>query len=293
MEPVVVPAPAIVEGPATPIVIRPPEVHSAHDYALIAYLLTFLLFVPWFVVVLTIGAFGLLASPFLPFPVILPPVLPVWLTSIPFIGAILIILTFPGVGLPPSWFVYLGFGAAGLLIAIIFLAIVYFGTVRSINRGRYERARGWCLLFAILFLLPVFLVLVAPLSFFPTVILLVPVFFWFMAYGRLGEVIAKYGPVAVLGEAVPGVGMAGPPLPPALPPFAPVGPMPGPLMPGPMAPMGPMPMGPMPGQAPPEMPAQPTAPRVPTCPTCGRDLYYSANHRRWYCQKCDNPSGHL
>jgi hypothetical protein len=308
--PVFLPAPAIVEDRSKPVVIRPPEVNGAHDYAVIGYLLVFLMTLPWFIIVLTIGAFGLLASPYLPFPVILPPVLPVWLVSIPLIGPLLLILTFPGVGLTPSWFVYLGFGAIGLLAVLIFIAIVYFGTVRNINKGRYEKARSAALFFAVLFLIPVFLVLVAPASFFPTVVLLLPAFFFFMTYGRLGEVIAKYGPVAVLGEAVPGVGVAGgppgpmfggpPPMggpfagPPMGGPFA-VGPMGGPMPGGPMG--GPMPGGPM-GQFPGQMgmpaPSAPApAPKTPLCPTCGRDLYYSANHRRWYCQTCDGSSTHL
>lgn len=280
MEPVLVPAPAIVEGPAKPVVIRPPEVNAAHDFAVIGFVLVLLFFIPGLLIVLTIGAFGVLASPYLPFPVTLPPVLPTWLTSIPIIGAILVILTFPLVGLPASWFVYLGFGALGLLFIILFLGILYFTTVRAINRGRYERARGASLFWAILFIIPVFLVLAAPLTFFPTALLLIPAFFFFMTYGRLGEVTAKYGPIAVLGEAVPGVGMAGPP-PPPMPPPMPMGAMP--PIGGPMG--APFPTG-MPG--PPAPPAP--GPKTPSCPTCGRELYYSANHRRWYCQNCDNPS---
>jgi hypothetical protein len=298
--PVLLPPPAVVEDRSTPVVIRPPEVNAAHDFAIIAFLLVFLMTVPWFIIVLTIGAFGILASPYLPFPVILPPTLPTWLTSVPLIGALLVILTFPGVGLTPSWFVYLGFGVIGLLAVVIFLLILYFSTVRNINKGRYERARAATLFFAVLFLIPVFLVLVAPASFFPTVVLLLPAFFYFMAYGRLGEVIAKYGPVAVLGEAVPGVGVAGgPPGPPmvgaAVPPMVPMGGAPiGAIGGAPMAPMGSMPMGPYPspmGTQAPSAPAQ--APKTPQCPTCGRDLYYSANHRRWYCQTCDSSSSHL
>lgn len=283
--PILMPAPPIMEDRAKPVMIRPPEVNGAHDYAVIGYLLTMIYTFPWFIIVLTIGSFGLLASPYLPFPIILPPALPAWLTSIPLIGPILIILTFPGVGLTPSWFVYLGVGLVGLLAGIIFLSMVYFGIVRAINKGRYEKARGTSLFFAVLFILPIFLVLAAPLSFFPTVLLLLPAFFFFMTFGRLGEVIAKYGPVAVLGEAVPGMGMAGPSGAP-MPPFG--GPIAGPMVGGPMA--GPMggPMPPMPG-----MPGQPgVAPKTPLCPTCGRELYYSANHRRWYCQTCDNPTGH-
>jgi len=278
------PAPAIIEDRSKPVVIRPPEVNGAHDYALFGCLLVFLFTIPWFIIALTIGALGLLASPYIPSSVILPPVLPAWITGIPLIGTLLLILTFPGVGLPPLWLDYLGFGVIGLLVAIIFLAILYFSTVRNINRGRYERARSACLFFAALFLIAVFLILAGPASFWPTVILLLPAFFFFMAYARLGEVIAKYGPVAVLGEAVPGVGVAGG--------------APGPMLGAPMPPMGgPMPGGPM-GQFPPGQMGMPApsapapSPKTPLCPTCGRDLYYSANHRRWYCQTCDNPSSH-
>ena len=284
MEPALVPgvpAPVVVERPGgKPVLISPAEVNGAHDYAVIGYILVLLMTIPWFIIVLTIGAFGALASPYLPFPIILPPTLPAWLAAIPFIGPILILLTFPGVGLPASWFVYLGFGAGGLLIGIIFILLVYFQTVRAISKGRYARARGGTLFWAILFIIPTFAVLVSPDVFYPTVLLLLPAFFFLMAYGRLGEVVAKYGPVAVLGEAVPGMGVA--PSPP--PPLSAIGP---PLvsgLPGPGAMGGPM----MAPQAPnPPTTPQAMTPRVPQCPTCGRDLYYSANHRRWYCQTCD------
>src|SRR5208337_1226827 len=282
-----VPAPVIVERPGgKPVLISPAEVNGAHDYAVIGYILVLLMTIPWFIIVLTIGAFGVLASPYLPFAIILPPALPAWLAAIPLIGPILILLTFPGVGLPASWFVYLAVGAGGLLIGIIFLLLIYFQTVRAIAKGRYARARGGTLFWAVLFIIPVFAVLISPTIFYPTVILLLPAFFFLMAYGRLGEVIAKYGPVAVLVEAVPSMGVA--PSPP--PSFAAVGP---PILPGPpgaMAMGGPM----MPPMMPPMGPSQPampephaTTPRMPQCPTCGRDLYYSANHRRWYCQTCD------
>ncbi len=212
MEPALVPgvpAPVIVERPGgKPVLISPAEVNGAHDYAVIGYILVLLMTIPWFIIVLTIGAFGVLASPYLPFPIILPPALPAWLAAIPLIGPILILLTFPGVGLPASWFVYLAVGAGGLLIGIIFLLLIYFQTVRAIAKGRYARARGGTLFWAVLFIIPVFAVLVSPTIFYPTVLLLLPAFFFLMAYGRLGEVIAKYGPVAVLGEAVPGMGVA-------------------------------------------------------------------------------------
>jgi len=282
-----VPAPVIVERPGgKPVLISPAEVNGAHDYAVIGYILVLLMTIPWFIIVLTIGAFGVLASPYLPFPLLLPPTLPAYLAAIPLIGPILTLLTFPGVGLPASWFVYLAVGAGGLLIGIVFLLLIFFQTVRAISKGRYARARGGTLFWAVLFLIPVFAVLVSPTIFYPTVLLLLPAFFFLMAYGRLGEVIAKYGPVAVLGEAVPGMGVA----PASPPPLAAVGP---PILPGPSGPMamgGPMmpPMMPPMGPSQPPMPEpQSAGPRMPQCPTCGRDLYYSANHRRWYCQTCD------
>jgi hypothetical protein len=266
------------------VLINPPEVNGAHDYAVIGYILVLLMTIPFFIIVLTIGAFGLLAAPFLPFPLILPPALPAWLSAIPFLGPILILLTFPGVGLPASWFVYLAFGGGGFIIGLIFLLLIYFQTVRAIGKGRYARARGGTLFWAILFMIPAFAVLVSPTTFYPAILLLLPAFFFLMAYGRLGEVVAKYGPVAVLGEAMPGVGVASTPPPPPM--IAAPTPMMGQPMSGPVAMSGPMmptaPPGPMP-----EYQAQPSAPRVPQCPTCGRDLYYAANHRRWYCQTCD------
>jgi len=281
MEPAVpgVPSPVIVERPtAKPVFINPPEVNGAHDYAVIGYILVLLMTVPWFILVLTIAAFGILASPYLPTPLILPPTLPAWLSALPFLGPILILLTFPSVGLPASWFAYLGVGAGAFVVALIFILLVYFQTVGAIGKGRYARARGGTLFWAIIFIIPAFAVLVSPTIFYPTILLLLPAFFFLMAYGRLGEVVAKYGPVAVLGEAVPGIGVAPTPPPPTL--GAPVPGVPGPVaMGGPMMPP-PGPTAPMPGY-------QAQGPRVPQCPTCGRDLYYAANHRRWYCQTCD------
>jgi hypothetical protein len=165
----------------------------------------------------------------------LPPALPSWLAAIPLLGPILILLTFPGIGLPANWLVYVSVGLVGLLFGVVFLLLVWLGTVRAITKGRYAKAHGTTLLLAILFIIPVFAIVAAPSTFYPAVFLLLPAFFWLMSYGSLGEVIAKYGPVAVLGEAVPGVGLAGPPPPPPPPMMAgpPMQPLP---MPGPMAP---------------------------------------------------------
>jgi hypothetical protein len=277
--PALVPAPAIVtEKKTKPVIIRPPEVSAAHDFAIIGYILTFLLSIPWIIIALVIGGIGLAA--YLGY-LILPPVLPPYLTGIPLIGAFLIFLTFT---LAPSFILYLGLGGGALLVIIIFLAIIYFGIVRNINKGRYERARNMALFWGVLFIIPTFFVLFAPTVISGVIVAIIPAFFFLMAYGRLGEVIAKYGPVAIMGEAVPGAPFAGPPGPPMPPPGPAMGaPMPGP-MPGPM----PVPPGAI---GPPMQPLTGVAPRVPLCPNCGKELYYSANHRRWYCMACDNPSG--
>jgi hypothetical protein len=254
------PAPIVIEEKGKPVVIRPPEVSSAHDFAVIGYIITLLLSIPWILISLVIGGIGVAAFLGL---IILPPVLPPILLGLPYLGAFLAFIIFV---LTPSYVVYLALGGGGLLVSLIFLGAIYFGMVRNISKGKYEKARGASLFWAVLFIIPSFFVLFNSLLS-GTIIALIPAFFFMLTYGRLGEVIAKYGPVAVMGEAVPG--MAGLP------------PMPGP----PGIPMG----GPMPGA--PMAPQPATPPRNPQCPTCGRELYYSGNHRRWYCQNCDNPSG--
>jgi len=269
--PALVPAPAVIAESGKPVIIRPPEVSAAHDFAVIAYILTLLLSVPWLIIALTIGGIGLAA--YLGY-AILPPILPAYLTSIPVIGPFLIFLTFT---LSPSFTIYMAFGGGALLAIIIFLAAIYFGVVRNINKGRYEKARNSALFFGVIFILPTFFVLFSTMLT-GTIVAILPAFFFLMAYGRLGEVIAKYGPVAVMGEAVPGAPFAGPPMGAPVPAIA--GPAPG--MGAPIPPM-PIPGGP---------PLTGVAPRVPLCPGCGRELYYSANHRRWYCMICDNPTGH-
>jgi hypothetical protein len=278
--PVLVPAPAIIEERplGRPVIIQPPEVSAAHDFAVIAFILTFLLSIPWLLLSLIIGGIGVAA--YLGY-AMLPPTLPAYLTSIPWLGPFLVFLTFV---LTPSFIIYIGLGGGALLLGLIFLAIVYLWTVHSINVGRYQRARNACLFFGVLFMLPTFFVLFAPSVIFGVVIAIIPAFFFLMAYGRLGEVIAKYGPVAVMGEAAPGLPFGGPSGPPGamMPPMLPAvaAPTPGP----PQAPPGMM--GP-----PMQQPLTGVAPRVPLCPGCGRELYYSANHRRWYCMTCDNPMG--
>jgi len=268
--PTLIPAPAILpEQPkGKPVIIRPPEVSAAHDFAVIGYILTFLLSLPWLIISLIIGGIGLAA--YLGY-AILPPVLPAYLAGLPFVGPFLVFLTLT---LSPSFTIYLALGGGALLAVLIFLGVLYFSTVRSIIKGHYEKARNSLLFFGVLFIIPSFFTLFAPTVLSGTIIAIIPAFFFLMSYGRLGEVIAKYGPVAIMGEAVPGAAFAGPP--------------------GTPMPMGaPAPaIGPMPGMAgPPIQPLTGVAPRVPLCPGCGKELFYSANHRRWYCMTCDNPSG--
>jgi len=274
--PALVPAPAIVADRTKPVIIRPPEVSSAHDFAVIGYILTLILSVPWIIIALVIGGIGLAA--YLGY-TLLPPLLPPYISGIPYLGPLLIFLTFT---LSPSFTIYIAFGGGSLLIIILFLAAIYFGTVRNINKGRYEKARNAALFFGVLFLIPTFFIVLSTLLS-GTIVAVLPAFFFLLTYGRLGEVIAKYGPVAVLGEAVPGAPFA-------VPPGAPLPPVPAaPIGPGPLPPMG-APIPPGPGT--PFQPMTGVAPRVPLCPNCGRELYYSANHRRWYCMTCDNPMGH-
>jgi len=288
--PALVPAPAIAPDRTKPVIIRPPEVSAAHDFAVVGYILSLILSVPWLIIVLTVGGIGLAA--YLGY-TILPPVLPYYLSGLPFIG---VFLTFLFATLTPSFTIYLLIGAGGLLAFIIFLGAIYFSTVRNINKGRYEKARNAALFFGVLLLIPTFFIMISNLLI-GTVVAILPAFFFLLTYGRLGEVIAKYGPVAVMGEAVPGMPFAGPP--PGhgpLPPIAPMGPIATPM--GPAAAGGPMagppqlgvgaPVPPGPGGQP-FQPLTGVAPRIPLCPGCGRELYYSANHRRWYCMTCDNP----
>lgn len=282
--PGMMPAPAIVTDKAKPVIISPPEVSAAHDFAVIGYILTLILTVPWALMALVVGGLGLGA--YLGY-IILPPVLPVILTGIPFIGAFLVFIT---VVLTPSYFVYLGLGGGVLFMLLVFLGSIYFGIVRRINKGRYEKARNAALFFGVLFIIPTFFILFTTwLN--GTIVAIIPAFFFLMAYGRLGEVIAKYGPVAVMGEAVPGAPFAGPPPVAPYPPHPAMGPpLAGAPPHGGMPGMGPG-MAPHPGMVGPP-PLTNVVPKIPLCPSCGRELYYSANHRRWYCMTCDNPTGH-
>jgi len=286
-----IPPPAMVEDKGKQVVIRPPEVASAHDTAIIGWIITFLFSIPWLIITFIIAGVGFFSSPacvYVGYCVTLP-----LSTSVPVLQGFIVFLE---AFLANSWAMYVAVGGGGLLIALLILAWIYAGTVRAINKGRYEKARNATLFWGALFTLPVFTIPFSPQLLYGLVIALVPAFFFLLTYGRLGEVIAKYGPVAVMGESVPAA--AGPVVPgplavPAGVIAAPVSgmPMPGAVVPAPpgMMPGMPMPGMPMPGTVPPAQPSAPEVPRHPLCPTCGRELYYSGNHRRWYCMTCDNP----
>jgi len=274
----------MVEDRGKQVVIRPPEVGSAHDLAIIGWIITFLFSIPWLIITFIIAGVGFFASPacvYVDYCVTLP-----LSTTVPVFQAFIVFLE---AFLANSWAMYVAVGGGGLLIALLILAWIYSGTVRAINKGRYEKARNATLFWGVLFTLPVFTIPLSPTLLYGLVIAMVPAFFFLLTYGRLGEVIAKYGPVAVMGEAVPGSAGPAVPGPLAVPAGVIQGPVPG-MMPGGMP--GMMPGMPMPGAGgPPVHPSAPEVPRHPLCPTCGRELYYSGNHRRWYCMTCDNP-GH-
>src|SRR5208337_1558517 len=143
----------------------------------------------------------------------------------------------------------------------LILAWIYSETVRAINKGRYEKARNATLFWGVLFTLPVFTIPFSPTLLYGLVIALVPAFFFLLTYGRLGEVIAKYGPVAVMGEAVPGSSGPAVPGPLAVPAGIIQGPVPG-MMPG-MPGMPGMPMPGVGGPPPGMMPGMPGMPGMP------------------------------
>jgi hypothetical protein len=136
--PICCPAPAIMEVPqkSKPVIIQPPEVSAAHDMAVIGFILTFLLSIPLLLLGLIIGGIGVAA--YLGY-VILPPVIPASLLAVPFLGPLLLYITFV---LSPSYVLYIGLGGGALLITLIFLGILYWTTVHAINVGRYQKARN-------------------------------------------------------------------------------------------------------------------------------------------------------
>jgi len=266
-----------------PVVIKPPEVVATHDFLLIGWILLFLMGMPWLglaVDALAVGALGFFGYP--------PATIVLMLTT----GSVII----------DSWTAFFAFsfpaltvlaiGAGAVAIFLVFIAAIYLTTVRRTTTGNYEGARAASLFFGVILILMSLVSFAAFLGFtyFASVALLIfPALFFLMGYGKMGEVIARYGPMAVLSEAAPIETM------PQVPSGAAVPAMP--VMAAPAMGMGgvAVPGGPV---GVPAMPAQPaispyqhvggTVPRVPLCPTCGRELFYASNYKRWYCLVCES-----
>jgi ribosomal protein S27AE len=219
-------------------------------------------------------------------------------------------MLFTGVALIDGWTVYFAFsfswtmvlsmGAVAVTCFLVIIISIYFTTVRRTNTGNYEGARSSSLFFSVLLMLisaasiiAVIIIITYAMSgygfFLAGGILIFPALFFFMGYGKMGEVIARYGPMAVLSDASPVETMS--PVPSGA-----IGPA-IPIMPGPAMGMGGMavPVASMGTAAIPAPPASPqyqhlggAVPRVPLCPSCGRELYYASNYKRWYCLVCES-----
>ena len=266
-----------------PVVIKPPEVVATHDFLLIGWILLFLMGMPWLglaVDALAVGALGFLGYP--------PATIVLMLTT----GSAIIDswTAFFAFGFPAA--TVLAIGAGAVAIFLIFIAAIYLTTVRRTTTGNYEGARAASLFYGVILILMSLISFAAFLGFtyFASVALLIfPALFFLMGYGKMGEVIARYGPMAVLSDAAPIETMSQVPSGAAAPAI--------PVMAAPAMGMGGVAV---PGGAvgAPAMPPQPTispyqhvggaVPRVPLCPTCGRELFYASNYKRWYCLVCES-----
>jgi ribosomal protein S27AE len=267
-----------------PVVIKPPEVVAAHDFLLVGWILFLLMSTPWLglgIVSLVVGS--LLYAGYAPAVVAAmlhtgSAIIDGWTTFFAF--------TFASQPLTPM---LIGVGA----IAIFFIIIgwIYFTTIRRTSTGNYEGVRAASLFFgAIMILLSLasFAAFLGYVYFASAALLILPALFFLMGYGKMGEVIARYGPMAVLSDAAP-IETA-----PQIPSGAAVPPMP--MMTAPTLGMGAVTIPAESGAAIP-MPPPPSpqyqhlggaVPRVPLCPTCGRELFYAANYKRWYCLVCES-----
>lgn len=266
-----------------PVVIKPPEVVATHDFLLIGWILLFLMGTPWLglaIDALVVGVLGFLG----------------------YAPAAIVTLLTTGSVIIDSWTAFFAFGftsimtlAMGAAAAAVFLILIfaiYLTTVRRTSTGNYEGARAASLFYGVILILISLVSFAAFLGYpyFATVVLLIlPALFFLMGYGKMGEVIARYGPMAVLSDAAPVETM------PQVPSGAAVPAMP--VMAAPAMGAGgvAIPANPV---AAPAMPASPVVPqyqhlggavpRVPLCPTCGRELYYASNYKRWYCLVCES-----
>ena len=274
-----------------PVVIKPPEVVAAHDFLLIGWILLLLMGLPWLLVVVDALAVGILG----------------YLAYAP--AVIIAMLTTPSsfvndltayFALAFNWTMTLTLGVAGLAVFLIVILVIYFSTVRRTSTGNYEGARAASLFYGVIMIL---ISLASFAAFFGYVyaasaaLLILPALFFLMGYGKMGEVIARYGPMAVLSDASPietasqvPSGAAGPAMPMMAQPAMP-------MMAAPAMGMGAVAIpansgGAFPMPAPPPSPQYQhlggAVPRVPLCPTCGRELFYASNYKRWYCLVCES-----
>jgi ribosomal protein S27AE len=266
--------------------IKPPEVVAAHDFFLIGWVLLILMGIPWLVVAADALAVGILG----------------FLGYAP--AAIIALLASPSAFIDSltAYFaiafnstVALALGAAGVAIYLILISVIFVTTVRRTSTGNYEGARAASLFYGVILILISLVSFAAFLGFVfaaSAALLILPALFFLMGYGKMGEVIARYGPVAVLSDAsrietapqVPS-GAAMPAMP-AMPmmaaPTMGMGAVAIPANPGGVAPMPPPPPSPQ------YQHLGGAVPRVPLCPTCGRDLFYASNYKRWYCLVCES-----
>ena len=266
-----------------PVVIKPPEVVATHDFLLIGWILLLLMSTPWLglgIDALVVGALGFIGYA--------PAVIVAMLTT----GSVIIDgwTAFFAFSFVPT--MALAIGAAAVAFFLILIGTIYLTTVHRTSTGNYEGARAASLFFgAILILLSLasFAAFIGYPYFASAALLILPALFFLMGYGKMGEVIARYGPVAVLSDAAPietmpqvPSGAASPAIPVMAAPAVGMG---GVAIPAAPVSTAPVPAPPVPS---PYSHVGGAVPRVPLCPTCGRELYYASNYKRWYCLVCES-----
>ena len=265
-----------------PVVIKPPEVVATHDFLLIGWILLLLMGAPWVLVAIDALAVGVLG--YLGYAPLL--IIATLATPSTFINDLTTYFA-----LAFNWTMTLILGVAGLAIFLILIILIYVTTVRRTSTGNYEGARAASLFFGAIMILISLASFAAFLGYVyaaSAALLILPALFFLMGYGKMGEVIARYGPMAVLSDAAP-IETA-----PQVPSGAAVPPMP--IMAAPAMGMGAVaipagPSGPVPMPGPPPSQYQHVGgavPRIPLCPTCGRELFYASNYKRWYCLVCES-----
>jgi len=274
-----------------PVVIKPPEVVAAHDFLLIGWILLLLMGTPWLLVAADALAVGILG----------------YLAYAP--AVIIAMLTTPSAfvndltayfALAFNWTMTLALGAAGLAVFLIVILVIYVTTVHRTSTGNYEGARAASLFYGVIMIL---ISLASFAAFFGYVyaasaaLLILPALFFLMGYGKMGEVIARYGPMAVLSDASPIETASQVPSGAAGPAMQMMGAPAMQMMAAPAMGMGAVAIpansgGAFPMPAPPPSPQYQhlggVVPRVPLCPTCGRELFYASNYKRWYCLVCES-----